>query len=88
MKNAYDNGLGIRYHVLVWHAQTPDWFFKADYNNNSYYVGKDQMNARLEFYIRSVMDHVLKSPYANVVYAWDVVNEYQHANPNSGWIKI
>ncbi len=88
MKAAAENGLGIRYHVLVWHAQTPDWFFKQGYNNGAGYVGKSQMNARLEFYIRSVMEHVLNSRYADVVYAWDVVNEYMHASPSSGWIQI
>lgn len=88
MKAAYENGLGIRYHVLVWHAQTPAWFFKQGYNSGAGFVGKSQMNARLEFYVRSVMEHVLNSQYANVVYAWDVVNEYMHADPSSGWIQI
>ena len=74
MKNAHDNGLQIRYHVLVWHAQTPDWFFKTNYQNYAGYVGKAQMNARLEFYIRSVMTHIFKSQYADTVYAFDVVN--------------
>jgi endo-1,4-beta-xylanase len=87
MKAAAENGLQIRYHVLVWHAQTPDWFFRANYSSGSGYVGKSQMNARLEFYIRSVMDHVMNSQYANTVYAWDVVNEYMHAQ-NCGWLSI
>ena len=88
MKAAYENGLQIRYHVLVWHAQTPDWYFRSNYSSSGSYVSKSQMNARMEFYIRSVMTHVMKSQYANTVYAWDVVNEYQHASSNSGWIKI
>ena len=88
MKAAHENGLGIRYHVLVWHAQTPDWYFRSDYTSYGNYVSKAQMNARMEFYIRSVMTHVMKSQYAHTVYAWDVVNEYLHASSNSGWIKI
>lgn len=86
MKNAHDNGIQIRYHVLVWHSQTPDWFFRGGYGNGGY-VSKSQMNARMEFYIRSVMDHVMNSPYADTVYSWDVVNEYLHAS-NSGWLNI
>jgi endo-1,4-beta-xylanase len=87
MKNAYDNGIQIRYHVLVWHSQTPDWFFRSGYSSNGGYVSKSQMNARMEFYIRSIMDHVYNSRYGNVVYCWDVVNEYMHAS-NSGWLNI
>ncbi|MBR3770679.1 MAG: endo-1,4-beta-xylanase [Clostridium sp.] len=88
MKNAYDNGLQIRYHTLVWHAQTPDWYFRSGYSSNGGYVNQQTMDARLEFYIKSVMGHICSSNYANVVYCYDVVNEYLHANPNSGWIKI
>ena len=42
------------------------------------------MNTRMEFYIKSVMNHVYTSQYGSCVYAWDVVNEYFHAT-NSGW---
>ena len=67
MKNAYDNGLQIRYHTLVWHSQTPDWYFRTGYSSNGGYVSKSQMNARMEFYIKSVMYHVYNSKYASVV---------------------
>ncbi|SFR67763.1 endo-1,4-beta-xylanase [Anaeromicropila populeti] len=87
MKNAYDNGLQIRYHTLVWHSQTPDWYFRTGYTSNGGYVSKSQMNARMEFYIKSVMYHVYSSQYASTVYCWDVVNEYIHAQ-NSGWQSI
>lgn len=87
MKNAYDNGLQIRYHTLVWHSQTPDWYFRSGYTSYGGYVSKSQMNARMEFYIKSIMNHVCSSQYSKVVYCWDVVNEYMHAS-NSGWQKI
>ena len=39
------------------------------------------MNKRMEFYIKTVMGHVFSSKYGSVIYAWDVVNEYLHAEP-------
>jgi endo-1,4-beta-xylanase len=46
------------------------------------------MNARMELYIKTVMNHVYLSKYGSVVYAWDVVNEYLHSSPDSGWTRI
>ena len=88
LKIAYDNGLGVRGHTLVWHGQTPSWLFKTGYNNSAGYVNQSVMNARMEFYIKSVMNHVYTSQYGSVVYAWDVVNEYLHSPAESGWVKI
>lgn len=81
------NGLKMRAHTLVWHSQTPDWFFRTGYSTNYGYVSQAQMDMRMEYYIKSVMNHVYSGQYADVVYAWDVVNEYQHAQ-NSGWLSI
>ncbi len=82
------NGLGYRAHTLVWHSQTPEWFFRTGYSGSGSYVSKEVMNARMEFYIRTVMTHVYDNEYGHVVYAWDVVNEYLHANQIPNWIKI
>lgn len=87
LKICYENGLSVRAHTLVWHSQTPDWFFRTGYSTNYGYVSPAQMDMRMEYYIKSVMNHVYSSPYGEVVYAWDVVNEYQHAT-NSGWLSI
>ena len=87
MKICYENGLGMRAHTLVWHSQTPSWFFKYGYSSSNGYVSQSMMNARMEFYIKSVMNHVYSSQYGSCVYAWDVVNEYLHAS-NSGWQSI
>lgn len=84
LKICYENGIGMRAHTLVWHSQTPAWFFRTGYSTNYGYVSESQMNARMEFYIKSVMNHVYTSQYGSCVYAWDVVNEYFHAT-NSGW---
>ncbi|MCH5272419.1 MAG: endo-1,4-beta-xylanase [Lachnospiraceae bacterium] len=84
MRICAKNGIGLRAHTLVWHSQTPSWFFRQGYNGSGAYVSKEQMDARMEFYIRTVMTHVYDNEYGYVVYSWDVVNEYVHAT-NSGW---
>ena len=88
LKTCYENGIALRAHTLVWHAQTPDWYFRSDYSKNGGYVSQAVMDARLEFYVKSYMNHVYSSKYGSVVYAWDVVNEYLHADSKSGWIQI
>jgi len=87
MKKCYDNGLRMRAHTLVWHSQTPAWFFRTGYSTNNGCVNAEAMYARMEMYIKTVMNHVYTSQYGSVVYAWDVVNEYLHAS-NSGWLTI
>ena len=87
LKICYENGIGVRAHTLVWHSQTPDWFFRVGYSTKYGYVSQDQMNKRMEYYIKTVMNHVYTSKYGSCVYAWDVVNEYLHAT-TSGWEKI
>ncbi len=84
MKICYQNGLKMRAHTLVWHSQTPSWFFRNGYNGNSSFVNSSTMDARLEMYVKTVMNHVYLSDYGSVVYAWDVANEVIHAS-NSGW---
>ncbi len=72
-----DNPIRVRGHVLVWHAQTPEWFFHEDYDASKPYVTKEEMNIRLEWYIKSVLEHFTgeDSPYKDLFYGWDVVNE-------------
>lgn len=54
-------------HTLVWHNQTPDWFFrKADGTP----VGHDALVERMREYIGKVAGR-----YAGRIDAWDVVNE-------------
>ena len=49
--------LMVRGHVLVWHSQTPEWFFHEEYNVDKPYVDQQTMLARMENYIRQVMEH-------------------------------
>lgn len=67
----------VRGHVLVWHSQTPEWFFHKDYDKDQPYVSKAEMNKRLEWYISSVLSYYTgtESKYKGLFYGWDVVNE-------------
>ena len=73
---ARDHGIPVRYHTLVWHNQTPVWFFKEKWENdwNAPAASKEVLLARLENYIHDVMQHV-NTCFPGVVYTWDVVNE-------------
>lgn len=72
-----DKQIKVRGHVLVWHSQTPEWFFHEDYDASKDYVSKEEMNKRLEWYIATVLQHFTgeDSPYKGMFYGWDVVNE-------------
>ena len=71
---AKNNGLKMRGHTLVWHAQTPDWFFYENYDTGGALASKELMLKRMENYIKGVIEWT-ESNYPGVIYAWDVVNE-------------
>lgn len=54
-------------HTLVWHNQTPDWFFRKPDGTP---VGHDALVERMREYIGKVAGR-----YAGRIDAWDVVNE-------------
>ncbi len=74
-------GIKMRGHVLVWHSQTPDWFFRENYGSNKEaLVDKDTMNARMEWYIKTILEYITDWENKNnngehIVITWDVVNE-------------
>ena len=72
-----DRTIMVRGHVLVWHSQTPEWFFHEDYDKTKPYVSAEEMDKRQEWYIREVLTHFTgeDSPYKDLFYGWDVVNE-------------
>lgn len=82
LKYAKDNGFKVRFHTLLWHEQTPRWFFAVNYSTNpsAPLVSKDVMLKRMENYIRKVM--LCTKQYPGVIYAWDVVNEAIEPNHN------
>lgn len=91
---AKEYNLKMRGHVLVWHAQTPDWFFREDFGGKSKdFVDEATMNARLEWYIKSVLEFIKnwEDKYNNgerIVITWDVVNEAASDNASaSQWLR-
>lgn len=73
-KDNPDRKIKVRGHVLVWHSQTPEWFFHEDYDKSKPYVSKTVMDKRQEWYIKEVITHFVDK-YPDTFYGWDVVNE-------------
>lgn len=79
------NKLKMRGHTLVWHRQSPAWFFKDEQGNPA---TKELVLKRLREHIHQVVGR-----YKGVVYAWDVVNEAiddsdQKTYRETDWYKI
>ena len=70
-----DNNIPLRGHTLVWHGQTPGWFFRAGFTNNGELADVSTMNRRMESYIKNIFA-LIKQEFPKVdLYAYDVVNE-------------
>lgn len=75
----------MRGHVLCWHSQTPECFFK---DADGKLLDKEAMNKRLESYIKQVTEHV-QTKYPGLVYCWDVVNEaIQPSDGEKGGLRV
>lgn len=90
-------GIQMRAHVLMWHQQTATRFFKENYSDDNGVVSEEVMDARLEFYVKSVMKHIMEKEKSltgragSIVYCWDVANEYIHrANDpaSTSWMDV
>ena len=69
------NGLAFRGHTMVWHSQTPEWFFKDNFQNGGNWVSSSVMDQRMESYIKNMFG-AFKSQYPTLnLYAYDVCNE-------------
>lgn len=69
------NNIAMRGHTLVWHSQTPSWFFKTNYDANGSWVDTATMDARMESYIKN-MFAAIETQYPDLnLYAYDVCNE-------------
>lgn len=63
---AKENDMALRGHTLLWHNQTPNWFFEDGDKVASRELALERMKAHI--------DAVL-ARYTDGFYAWDVVNE-------------
>ncbi len=69
-----ENDVQMRGHTLVWHTQTPDWYFREGYRNDGVYVDRETMLFRLDSYIKQMLTYCQEN-YPGAIYCWDVVNE-------------
>lgn len=89
------NNIAVRGHTFVWYSQTPDWFFKQNYQGGGADVTPDVMNQRLESYIKNMFAAIEKQyPQLNL-YAYDVCNELfvndgggMRPGSNSAWTRV
>jgi endo-1,4-beta-xylanase len=71
---AKEHDIPVRGHTLVWHSQTPTWFFKEKWDPEADFVDKETMIKRMENYIKNLFDAV-KAAYPTVnFYVWEVVS--------------
>lgn len=70
------HGMTLRFHVLVWHQQTPRWFFTKGWDNaeDAPLVSPQVLLQRMDNYIHDVMSAV-NAAWPGLISAWDVVNE-------------
>ena len=66
--------IGVRHHTFVWFDQTPQWFFRKNYDSNGAVVSKSVMVARMENFIKTALE-TINSRWPGLVYAIDVSNE-------------
>jgi len=71
---AFNNGLQLRGHTLLWYRTAPTWFFAGDPVGDPV-TYRINVQHRLRDYIYAVVQH-----FPNV-YAWDVVNEVASDTP-------
>lgn len=75
---AEKHGMGVRFHTLVWHQQTPKWFF-LDENGNDMTKETDpeKREANKQLLLKRLENHItaIVQRYKDKVDAWDVVNE-------------
>src|SRR5690625_2058305 len=95
---AEKHGMKMRYHTLIWHNQTPNWFFLDEDGNEmidetdpeKQKANKELLLERMRKYITAVVER-----YKGRVEAWDVVNEVMADDEGNGdglreskWLQI
>ena len=95
------NNIAMRGHTLVWHSQTPDWFFKLNFSNYGSWVDSSTMDRRMESYIKNMFSAIATQYPSLNLYAYDVCNECisdnggprtagsnNEVSGNSAWVKV
>ncbi|CAM3367903.1 endo-1,4-beta-xylanase [Marinicrinis lubricantis] len=93
---ARENKMELRFHTLVWHNQTPDWFFldaegkpmENETDPVKREANKKLLLERLDTHVRTIVER-----YKDDIRSWDVVNEViEPADPDgmraSLWYKL
>jgi len=62
-----ENNMVVHGHTLIWHSQTPKWFFKDSLGQE---VTREELIDRMQNHINTVMTR-----YKGKIKTWDVVNE-------------
>lgn len=75
MKFCEENDIPMRGHTLVWHSQTPSWFFYEGFDYSGRVLKKKEMSVRMEQYIQAVFESISSTCPNLKLYAFDVVNE-------------
>ena len=84
------NGMKMRGHTLLWHSQNAPGIYAIDFKPTSggkptnngeatldpeCVVDRETLIERMKTYIYGVMEFMYSNGYADVIYAWDVLNE-------------
>jgi len=70
-----ENRIPMRGHTLVWHGQTPRWFFTEDMTDDGVFTTPEKMERRMESYIKNIFAAVKEGYPKLTLYAYDVCNE-------------
>ena len=73
------NGKIMRGHTVLFWKEAPDWFFREDFKEDGAYASREVMLTRLEEYIRQTFAFYEENGYADMIFAYDIVNEYLDA---------
>ena len=70
------NNMAVRGHTLIWYSQTPQWIFYDNFDQSTgKLVTREVMLKRMESLIKQMFTKLQEAGYADLFYAYDVVNE-------------
>ncbi|MGN1403355.1 MAG: endo-1,4-beta-xylanase [Ruminococcus sp.] len=70
-----NNNIGVRGHTMVWYSQTPEWFFKENFDASGNWVSESVMDQRMESYIKNMFAAIQEQYPELNLYAYDICNE-------------